>query len=83
MTTDPKAMRPVDQPPVPRPPAPSLWVRLYLFAGTGVLVLYLLSGLFGWDFRSTEHASVPASVRTSPGGYRTFHFWHTGYHGGK
>jgi hypothetical protein len=26
---------------------------------------------------------IPASVRSSPGGYRSFHFWHSGYHGGK
>jgi hypothetical protein len=30
-----------------------------------------------------EHDSIPASVRSSPGGYRSYHFWHTGYHGGK
>ncbi len=24
-----------------------------------------------------------ASVRTSPGGYRSHSFWHTGFHGGK
>ena len=54
-----------------------------LGAGGGVLVLYLAAGFLGWDFRSTERETVPASVRTAPGGYRTFHFWHTGYHGGK
>jgi len=26
---------------------------------------------------------LPADVRNSPGGYRSFHFWHSGYHGGK
>jgi hypothetical protein len=30
-----------------------------------------------------ERDEIPASVRTSPGGYRSYHFWHTGYHGGK
>jgi hypothetical protein len=85
MTTEPvkNPPAPVDQPPVPGPPAPSLLSRAYVVAGCGVLALYLAAGLLGWDFRSTEHASVPASVRTAPGGYRTFHFWHTGYHGGK
>lgn len=29
------------------------------------------------------HVTIPASVRSSPGGYRSFHFWHTGVHGGK
>jgi hypothetical protein len=30
-----------------------------------------------------RHPPVPASVRSSPGGYRSYHFWHTGFHGGK
>jgi hypothetical protein len=30
-----------------------------------------------------HHDPVPASVRSSPGGYRSYHFWHTGFHGGK
>ena len=30
-----------------------------------------------------ERAQIPASVRSSPGGYRSYHFWHTGFHGGK
>jgi hypothetical protein len=34
-------------------------------------------------FPSAAHATVPASVRSSPGGYRSYHFWHSGYQGGK
>ena len=34
-------------------------------------------------FRSSEHVSIPASVRSSPGGYRSYHFWHSGFQGGK
>ena len=30
-----------------------------------------------------EHIVVPTTVRSSPGGYRSFHFWHSGYSGGK
>jgi hypothetical protein len=30
-----------------------------------------------------KHPPVPASVRSSPGGYRSYHFWHTGFQGGK
>ena len=30
-----------------------------------------------------SHVTIPASVRSSPGGYRSFHFWHSGYQGGK
>ena len=32
---------------------------------------------------SPAREEIPASVRSSPGGYRSFHFWHTGYNGGK
>ena len=34
-------------------------------------------------FPSGEHVVIPASVRSSPGGYRSYHFWHSGFHGGK
>ena len=30
-----------------------------------------------------QHAVIPASVRSSPGGYRSYHFWHSGFQGGK
>jgi hypothetical protein len=33
--------------------------------------------------RSSAHAAIPASVRSSPGGYRSYHFWHSGFQGGK
>jgi hypothetical protein len=35
------------------------------------------------ELAEPERDEIPASVRTSPGGYRSYHFWHTGYHGGK
>jgi hypothetical protein len=84
MTTTENAKPPIaDRPPIPRPARPSLLTRFYTLAGGGVIAVYLGAGLLGWDFRSTARETVPASVRTAPGGYRTFHFWHTGYHGGK
>lgn len=73
---------PPDQPPVPRPPV-SWVVKLYVAVGGAALVLYLLAGLLGWDFKSSQRDRVPGSVRNSPGGYRSYHFWHGGYHGGK
>ena len=30
-----------------------------------------------------DREEIPKSVRASPGGYRSYHFWHSGYHGGK
>lgn len=71
-----------DQPPVPAPP------RSWLATVWGVVVTvaiggYIAATVMGWDFRTTERETVPPTVRSSPGGYRTFHFWHVGYHGGK
>lgn len=60
------------------------WLALAWAAlGAGVLVIYLLAGLRGWHFFEPERAELPSSVRHSPGGYRSYSFWHTGYQGGK
>jgi len=50
-----------------------------------LLSLVAWAELRGWALTepSRRHPPVPASVRSSPGGYRSYHFWHTGYHGGK
>ncbi|HNN93979.1 MAG TPA: hypothetical protein PKI03_16995 [Pseudomonadota bacterium] len=48
-----------------------------------VLFLQLLIELRGWGFSPGERVHVPPSVRQSPGGYRSYHFWHRGVHGGK
>ena len=39
--------------------------------------------LRGWGLSPGERVHVPPSVRQSPGGYRSYHFWHSGLHGGK
>jgi hypothetical protein len=72
-----------DQPPVPRNP------RRGVAATYGVIVLAVIgfwafSGFTGRVIgSSSSHDSIPAGVRSSPGGYRAFHFWHSGYMGGK
>jgi hypothetical protein len=57
--------------------------RLYLTSGVAVLIFYVLSVVNGWEFGNPRPELVPPDVRHSPGGYRAFHFWHSGYHGGK
>ena len=57
--------------------------RIYIALCVGVLGFYLLSSFRGWEFGTPKREIVPADVRTSPGGYRSFHFWHSGFHGGK
>jgi hypothetical protein len=51
--------------------------------GVSVLVTYLLAGFMGWHFGDAERDVLPAGVRSSPGGYRAYHLWHSGYQGGK
>ena len=57
--------------------------KLYLLLGGGLLLLYVLAAWGGWELTTATRQFVPADVRNSPGGYRSFHFWHSGYHGGK
>mgnify|MGYP000231619300 FL=1 len=49
-----------------------------------VVAMFAIAECRGIDpFPSPEHATIPASVRSSPGGYRSHYFWHSGFHGGK
>lgn len=56
----------------------------YAIYSAAVLGLVAAAELRGWDaFSSVRRERVPPSVRSSPGGYRSYHFWHTGFQGGK
>jgi hypothetical protein len=57
--------------------------KFYLLLGVGVLLLYSVATFYGWEYGNPKREMLPADVRNSPGGYRSFHFWHSGYHGGK
>lgn len=57
--------------------------RAYLVFGLLVISLYAMAELRGLDVTTAPTQFVPSDVRQSPGGYRSFHFWHSGYHGGK
>jgi hypothetical protein len=57
--------------------------KLYLLLGCAALALYGVAAWNGWELSTATRQQLPADVRNSPGGYRTFHFWHSGYHGGK
>lgn len=60
------------------------WLSMgYGAVGAVVLLGYLLSGLLGWSFEEEERDALPAGVRQAPGGYRSYHLWHSGYQGGK
>ena len=51
--------------------------------GAVLLLAYLIAGVTGYSYESQERAVVPSSVRQAPGGYRSYHLWHSGYQGGK
>ena len=54
--------------------------RLWVLALVG---LFAWSSHSGWRLGGGARERIPPSVRSSPGGYRSFHFWHTGFSGGK
>ena len=71
-----------DLPPVPRPRWSAMAIVLGVF-GALVTTGYAALAYSDYEPGSPEREEIPASVRSSPGGYRSFHFWHSGYHGGK
>jgi hypothetical protein len=81
-STTTSAARPPDRPPVPRARRSVLSMFVVGFA---VLVLggYTAVAVTQRELRSVEKDEIPGSVRSSPGGYRSYSFWHSGYHGGK
>lgn len=57
--------------------------KIGLGLGALAILLYAIVAFTGTEFGDPQREQVPADVRQSPGGYRSFHFWHSGYHGGK
>jgi len=57
--------------------------KLYILTGGVILLLYGWIGFTGKEFGNPERQKIPADARLSPGGYRSFHTWHSGYRGGK
>ena len=75
--------RPPDRPPVPRAKRS---IMVMVLAGFAVFVVGSYAALAFTQKQlgpGPERDEIPGDVRASPGGYRTFHFWHSGYHGGK
>ena len=81
-TTDPPQARPPDRPVVPRPPRSILAIVMIVFSVVTVGG-YAAMAYTQRELGEAERDEIPASVRSSPGGYRSYHFWHSGYHGGK
>jgi len=77
------ADRPPDHPVVPRRGPRSIFAGVLLAFATLVVGGYAAFAYTERELGGHEHDVVPAGVRSSPGGYRSYHFWHSGYHGGK
>jgi len=69
----------------PRVPRRRRTVLSWFVLGFSMLVVggYAALAYTQYEFGQPEREEIPASVRASPGGYRSYHFWHSGYHGGK
>lgn len=61
----------------------TFFAKFYKVVIAGTVALYAFSTLTGYRMADAEKEKVDPSVRSSPGGYRSFHFWHSGYSGGK
>ena len=55
----------------------------YVMFGLLVDGAYATATMTGWEPTAAKAEIIPPSVRSSPGGYRSFHFWHAGFQGGK
>lgn len=83
MTTPAPTPAPVPgRPTVPRARFGKLAIAMAII-GTTVVGGYAAAAYTDYEPGSPERDQIPASVRNSPGGYRSLHVWHSGYHGGK
>lgn len=78
----PPGAPPPDLPPVPRAKLSRMAIALGVY-GALVIAGYGALAFTEYEPGSPARDEIPASVRSSNGGYRSFHFWHSGYHGGK
>ena len=54
-----------------------------LLMGLGANAAYGVAQFTGWEHGTPERDKLPPNARDSPGGYRGYHFWHSGFQGGK
>jgi hypothetical protein len=52
--------------------------RMFLTYGTAILGLYTIAAWRGWEVFAAKRGLIPASVRQSPGGYRSYGYWRGG-----
>lgn len=54
--------------------------KIYVIFGAGVIVFYSTAAFMGWELLTPSRNTLPPEYRNN---YRGFHFWHTGFRGGK
>ena len=59
----------------------SLWIMLALALGLSSSAGFTYAMATGAVLGSPRESFVPTEVRSQPGAYRSFHFWHVGYGG--
>jgi len=55
----------------------------YVLAGITAIAGYAIADWKGYEFSSASRERIDPSVRKSPGGWRSYSFWHSGTRGGK
>lgn len=58
-------------------------LQVYWLVGVGWLAFLSFEALTGHESNPEPRQTLPGDVRSSFGGFRSFHFWHTGFSGGK
>ena len=59
----------------------SFWVICALVIGLSTTAGFAYTMATGTVVLSPRESFVPSEVKSQPGGYRSFHFWHVGYAG--
>ena len=52
--------------------------RIYAVYTLAMLGLYGAAAWSGWEPGAGKRGAIPASVRSAPGGYRSYHYWRGG-----
>lgn len=52
--------------------------RVYAAYALGIVGFYGVAAWQGWEIGADRRGLIPASVRQSPGGYRSYYFWRGG-----
>lgn len=61
----------------------SFFVQGFKVFVVAAVALYAWAGFTGWRVADAPRQKVDPSVRSSPGGYHSHFFWHSGFSGGK